>query len=341
MKNKKGFVVPLIITIVALLAIVGGVYIYKNKKVEAPVVVNSSLPVQSEQTSTTSINQNIPIINSFGSLNDHGDMSTVINGSNFSDYPFALVQLLSNGQIIDSFCVGVEDNGTKLSFNASSPETPGLYSNVNQLRVVNVDCINYKKADDISSLSSRIVNITLGQFNLINFSTSTIQKAINNLTLSEINNATYDISGIVVPSGTVVQFFNGSFQPEQNNALSSQGLNSVINSSAFGDINQDGQGDAVVVTESGYGPRDARTDALQIVLNVKGKPEAKNVNVPLHNGEIGAAGPTSPYIRVISIDNSGLITLKLGIVPKGLDDFNYTLVTRNYYYQNGSLVEKK
>jgi hypothetical protein len=56
MKNyQKGFVVPLLISIIAILIIGGGVYIYSNKKVEnnTPVVVNSNLPAQSNQTSTT------------------------------------------------------------------------------------------------------------------------------------------------------------------------------------------------------------------------------------------------------------------------------------------------
>ncbi|MEI6191409.1 MAG: hypothetical protein WCP24_03545 [bacterium] len=55
MKNqKKGFIVPLLIGIIAVLLIGGGVYIYSTKKVKnnTPVVVNSNLPEQSNQTST-------------------------------------------------------------------------------------------------------------------------------------------------------------------------------------------------------------------------------------------------------------------------------------------------
>lgn len=49
MKNKqKGFIIPLIIVIVALL-VVSGVYIYVNKKVESPTVSNTVSP-QSNQT---------------------------------------------------------------------------------------------------------------------------------------------------------------------------------------------------------------------------------------------------------------------------------------------------
>jgi hypothetical protein len=48
MKNsQKGFIVPLLIVIIALLAIGGGVYISKNKKAEAPV-----LDIEAQQTNT-------------------------------------------------------------------------------------------------------------------------------------------------------------------------------------------------------------------------------------------------------------------------------------------------
>ncbi len=36
MNTKRGFVIPLIIVIIAILAIGGGVFIYENKKAEAP-----------------------------------------------------------------------------------------------------------------------------------------------------------------------------------------------------------------------------------------------------------------------------------------------------------------
>ena len=54
MYSKKGFVIPLIIAIVAILAIGGSVYFSKNKKVEAPVInpVASSTVATSTATST-------------------------------------------------------------------------------------------------------------------------------------------------------------------------------------------------------------------------------------------------------------------------------------------------
>ena len=39
MKDKKGFVIPLIVAVVVILAIIGGVFVYQNNKVEAPILV--------------------------------------------------------------------------------------------------------------------------------------------------------------------------------------------------------------------------------------------------------------------------------------------------------------
>ncbi len=153
----------------------------------------------------------------------------------------------------------------------------------------------------------------------------------SNLTLSDINNATYTIDGIQA------QFSDGKFHPERDSALSTdQGLNAIISSYALGDINGDGKGDAVVVTEYGMGVRDARTDALQIVLNVNGKPQVTNIAIPSHSGENLAIG-----FSVVSIDSSGLIKLTLDILPPSGDYYNPIITTREYRYVNGALVENQ
>jgi hypothetical protein len=52
MKNnfKKGFVVPLLLGIIALLVIGGGIYIYQNRKAEAPTVVDTGTQQTNAQT---------------------------------------------------------------------------------------------------------------------------------------------------------------------------------------------------------------------------------------------------------------------------------------------------
>src|SRR3990167_7891032 len=56
MKNsRKGFIVPLLMAIIAVLVISSGVYLYKSKKTESPAVVN---PNQVQQTNKGTQNAN-------------------------------------------------------------------------------------------------------------------------------------------------------------------------------------------------------------------------------------------------------------------------------------------
>ncbi|HCH59374.1 MAG TPA: hypothetical protein DEV73_02020 [Candidatus Zambryskibacteria bacterium] len=55
MKNsKKGFIVPVLLAVIAVLAIGGGVYIYNKEKAEAPATVDTS--TQQTNTETPSVN---------------------------------------------------------------------------------------------------------------------------------------------------------------------------------------------------------------------------------------------------------------------------------------------
>ena len=66
MKNlQKGFVIPLIITIIALLAIGGGVYLYINKKPVTPPVVNVPIVVDDKTATPAGINSVINANNQF------------------------------------------------------------------------------------------------------------------------------------------------------------------------------------------------------------------------------------------------------------------------------------
>jgi len=55
MKNQKGFVVPLLIAIIAVLVIGGGVYVYKNKKVKAPAVPDVEAQQSNQNNQQTNI----------------------------------------------------------------------------------------------------------------------------------------------------------------------------------------------------------------------------------------------------------------------------------------------
>ncbi len=60
MKNsQKGFIVPVLVAIISLLVIGGGVYIYKNKTVEIPAVVNTGTQPTNTNTQTPPANTQI------------------------------------------------------------------------------------------------------------------------------------------------------------------------------------------------------------------------------------------------------------------------------------------
>jgi hypothetical protein len=77
MKNQqKGFIVPLLIAIVALLAVGGGVYVYENNKVEAPIVpIDTSVQTTNEKQSVTNNQPLRPIKTSPASTNTSIDVS--------------------------------------------------------------------------------------------------------------------------------------------------------------------------------------------------------------------------------------------------------------------------
>src|SRR3990167_8783511 len=58
--NNKGFILPLLLGIIALLVVGVGVYVYKNKKVEVPIVpetgAQQSDQVQQTNTQTPAVN---------------------------------------------------------------------------------------------------------------------------------------------------------------------------------------------------------------------------------------------------------------------------------------------
>ena len=88
MKNsQQGFIVPVLLVIIALLVVGGGVYVYKNKKVEVPTVVDTgtqqSNQVQQTNTKTQTIQTDQKTYPSFEkailSLNT-GDDQTSMSG---------------------------------------------------------------------------------------------------------------------------------------------------------------------------------------------------------------------------------------------------------------------
>lgn len=71
MKNsQKGFIMPVLVIIIALLVIGGGFYIYKNKKTEAPNVANNNEVQLTNQNQQTNTQNPSPIVNQNTSSNN-------------------------------------------------------------------------------------------------------------------------------------------------------------------------------------------------------------------------------------------------------------------------------
>ena len=100
-----------------------------------------------------------PIINSITSSTDHDLVNVVISGNNLVD--FSIVQYLSNGKLIDSFCGYLVQNGT-LVHSWGQPEGGWTYySAVDQMRIVNADCRTADIKSGLSGYPSATVNIRM------------------------------------------------------------------------------------------------------------------------------------------------------------------------------------
>ena len=80
MKNsQQGFVVPLLLVVIVLLVLGGGVYVYKNQKVEKPVVVDTGIQ-QSDQNQQKTETKTPPVVAKENTSNS----GSVFKSPNFS-----------------------------------------------------------------------------------------------------------------------------------------------------------------------------------------------------------------------------------------------------------------
>ncbi len=88
MKNQKGFIVPILIAIIAVLIIGGVAYFYQNKKVEAPIInINSNVPTSTKSTVVTNLNSNLVSVGSSGDVLESSPLKNIpCPGCNFPTY---------------------------------------------------------------------------------------------------------------------------------------------------------------------------------------------------------------------------------------------------------------
>lgn len=93
MKNsQKGFIVPLLLVVIALLVVGGGAYVYKNKKAEVPIVIDTGTK-QIDQNQQKIDTQTPPVVAKEKTPND----GSVLKSPNFSptkDWSIKYVSLL-------------------------------------------------------------------------------------------------------------------------------------------------------------------------------------------------------------------------------------------------------
>lgn len=93
MKNsQKGFIVPLLLVVIALLVVGGGVYVYKNKKVEKPIVIDTETK-QIDQNQQKTDTQTPPVV----AKEKTSSGGSVLKSPNFSptkDWSIKYVSLL-------------------------------------------------------------------------------------------------------------------------------------------------------------------------------------------------------------------------------------------------------
>lgn len=103
--NQKGFIVPVLLVVIALLVIGGGVYIYKNKKAE-PVAVDTTTQTNNSNSVVNSVPDNQKILN--GLVNDWKKIApSVLPGfpdpsKAFYGYPYT-IQFIGKNSIVIAY----------------------------------------------------------------------------------------------------------------------------------------------------------------------------------------------------------------------------------------------
>ncbi|MGB8815695.1 MAG: hypothetical protein WCC74_00430 [Minisyncoccia bacterium] len=127
MKNlkQKGFIVPVLLVVIALLVIGGGVYIYKNKKVEVPAVVDNGTQQTNTQTQPVNTKTNT----------SKTDVNFSVSGNNLS--------VINNGKVTQTLSLG---EGGIFALNVVSGNNPSAF-------ITDKD-VNFDGHNDVGVLTS-------------------------------------------------------------------------------------------------------------------------------------------------------------------------------------------
>ncbi len=355
-KYKKGFIVPVLLAIIASLLIGGGIYIYENKKSE---VTNEVGRQQSDQTQ-----QNSPIQNTTSTPKATPPASSVVKWTTYTNlkhfytlnYP-ADTKITSIDRSSDpSSCVLVKRGFgyIQIASGSSDPCAPTgvgigdskVTENVTignkqyeAIGFVNPDksfsFLSFSFADKIYvtygvNSDKKVLSVEEYQKNINSVkdilatlkSTPVAVSTKTNLTAQQIENAQIPFNK------RNIQLSNGSFvgSDEGYSILATKGFKWI----GLGDINADGNGDAVAVIAVYCGGAGTCNTELATWINQSGVPKFVN------SISIGYR----PTINSIYIHENQIISVDM--YPSDTSDSQYPNQSRktvNYKLSNGQLVE--
>ncbi len=156
MKNQnKGFIVPVILGIIALLAIGSGVYFYKNKKIEPPVPIDNS-----EQISET---QNLPVTNDDSkkpiqdSISKPGISQTPKNiPKAHNAFGFDLIKSIKKDEVNKNIFISPSSIALAISmvYNGANGETKNVIQNTLHTQGIDINNLNQESLGLINILKN-------------------------------------------------------------------------------------------------------------------------------------------------------------------------------------------
>jgi|GEM_PF-2523421 len=126
---QKGFIVPVLIAVITILAVVGGVYIYQNTKTESTVSTdagtqNINTQTQSNNTQTNSTNNgstNVPPATPANSNTQNSPLKTYKNDGYGFEFKYSSKWQECNAETLQN--VRIKDSNAKLAICISDPST--------------------------------------------------------------------------------------------------------------------------------------------------------------------------------------------------------------------------
>src|SRR3989344_3994463 len=332
MKNsQKGFIVPVLIVIIALLVIGGGVYVYKNKKTEAPL--NTGTPQTNTQTPSVVTNQTILniLVTDWKKIGPNILPGFPAVSQAFYGYP-DIIKFIGNNRIVISYQDDFNPFFAVLSYDANQKQfsyLDGLRSS--PFKVTETIWNTWRKKYGDTSFAIQTYQFSSTRTGDVVYSSdwklTTKNPFISSNVSNKTNLSTQQIESAQIPfNKRNVQLSNGS--SEDISILAPANKSKWI---VFGDINGDGNGDAVAVMAVYCGGAGSCGTDLAAWINQSGVPKF------VYSISIGHR----PTINSIYIHDQ---IISMDMYPSDTSDPQYPnqpRKTTNYKLSDDQLIEVK